>query len=130
MIKEAMTDLVPFSDGLFLFLSLFFRFLIGNQPPLLLFLSFLGHSLTLLHAFVRPLPHGTAPLKKKGHLDALGPLKPFLPYYQSKRRQPMRLDVSDHYIKHTKRQCNKGPSVPIVKEQDEAEVLPAHTSIR
>ena len=52
MIKEAMTDLVPFSDKtLFLFLSLFFRFLIGNQPPLLLFLSFLGHSVTLLHAF-------------------------------------------------------------------------------
>ena len=42
----------------------------------------------------------------------------------------MRLDVLDHYIKHTKRQCNKGQGVPTVKEQDEVEVLPAHTSIR
>ena len=39
MIKEAMADLVPFEDKTFLFLSLLFSFLIGNQLPLLLFLS-------------------------------------------------------------------------------------------
>lgn len=39
MIKEAMADLAPFEDKTFLFLSVLFSFIIGNEPPLLLFLS-------------------------------------------------------------------------------------------
>lgn len=90
--------------------------------------SSVGDSFTRLLAsntstlsFVRPLPHGPAPLEK-GALRRHRCIKADL--YQ--RKAAIRLDVSDH--KDRKRQCNKGPSVPPVQEQDEAEALAARTN--